>query len=81
MVDGAEGAATNYNGQKLYEVAPDFALVGWLNMTALVYMQKAQFDALPENIQTALLESSHEAAVWAAPVCRGPGKAAASTIW
>lgn len=64
VVDGAEGAATNYTGQKLYEVAPDFALVGWLNMTALVVMQKATFDALPENIQTALLEAAHESAQW-----------------
>lgn len=64
VVDGAEGASSGYDGMKFYEVAPAFALVGWLNMTAPVTMQKSTFDALPENIRTALLEAGHEAAVW-----------------
>ncbi|WP_281065579.1 hypothetical protein [Jiella sonneratiae] len=33
-------------------------------MTAVVVMQKSAFDALPEKIQTALLESAHESAEW-----------------
>lgn len=64
VVDGAEAASTGYDGMKFYEVAPDFALVGWLNMTAPVVMQKAAFDALPEAIQTALAEAGREAAAW-----------------
>lgn len=64
VVDGAEGASTGYDGMKFYEVAPSFALVGWLNMTAPVTMQKAAYDALPEDIQTALIESGQEAASW-----------------
>ncbi|MCE8419092.1 TRAP transporter substrate-binding protein [Rhodovulum sulfidophilum] len=64
VVDGAEAASTGYDGMKFYEVAPDFALVGWLNMTAPVVMQKAAFDALPENIRTALMEAGQEAAQW-----------------
>jgi len=64
VVDGAEAASTGYDGMKFYEVAPDFALVGWLNMTAPVVMQKAAYDALPANIQTALMEAGREAADW-----------------
>jgi tripartite ATP-independent transporter DctP family solute receptor len=64
VVDGAEGAATNYTGQKLYEVAPDFAMVGWLNMTAPVFMQKAAYDMLPADIQTAVSEAGAESAAW-----------------
>ncbi|TYC61925.1 TRAP transporter substrate-binding protein [Rhodobacterales bacterium] len=64
VVDGAEGASTGYDGMKFYEVAPDFALVGWLNMTAPVTMKKDAFDALPEEIQTALMEAGSEAATW-----------------
>ncbi|WP_146591147.1 TRAP transporter substrate-binding protein [Puniceibacterium confluentis] len=64
VVDGAEGASTGYDGMKFYEVAPSFALVGWLNMTAPVTMQKAAYDALPAEIQTALMESGEEAAAW-----------------
>ncbi|WP_233141351.1 TRAP transporter substrate-binding protein [Haematobacter missouriensis] len=64
VVDGAEAASTGYDGMKFYEVAPDFALIGWLNMAAPVVMQKAAYDALPENIRTALMESGREAAAW-----------------
>jgi tripartite ATP-independent transporter DctP family solute receptor len=64
VVDGAEGASTGYDGMKFYEVAPNFALVGWLNMTAPITMQQSKFDALPEDIQTALLEAGSEAATW-----------------
>ena len=35
-----------------------------MNMIAPVVMQKGAYDALPENIQTALLESGREAAQW-----------------
>ncbi|PTV95914.1 tripartite ATP-independent transporter DctP family solute receptor [Rhodobacter aestuarii] len=64
VVDGAEGASTGYDGMKFYEVAPDFALVGWLNMTAPITMKKDTFDALPAEIQTALMEAGAEAATW-----------------
>ncbi|NDV99881.1 TRAP transporter substrate-binding protein [Salipiger sp. PrR002] len=64
VVDGAEGASTGYDGMKFYEVAPDFALVGWLNMTAPVTMKKDAFDALPADIQTALMDAGSEAAAW-----------------
>ena len=64
VVDGAEGASTGYAGMKFYEVAPDFALVGWLNMTAPVTMKKDAFDALPGEIRTALMEAGSEAAKW-----------------
>lgn len=64
VVDGAEGAATNYTGQKLYEVAPDFAILGWLNMTAVVFMNEGKFKELPEDIRTALKESGEEASLW-----------------
>ncbi|MBB4123265.1 TRAP transporter substrate-binding protein [Martelella radicis] len=64
VVDGAEGAATNYTGQKLYEVAPDFAILGWLNMTAVVFMNEGMFSGLPEDIQVALKESGEEASMW-----------------
>lgn len=64
VVDGAEAASGGYDGMKFYEVAPDFALVGWMNMIAPVVMKKGAYDALPENIQTALIELGKEAAQW-----------------
>ncbi|RRH69007.1 TRAP transporter substrate-binding protein [Falsigemmobacter faecalis] len=64
VVDGAENAATNYNGEKLYEVAPNYATIGWMNMTAPLVMSKDAFDGLPSVVQTALMEAGAESAAW-----------------
>ncbi|KMK64795.1 TRAP transporter substrate-binding protein [Puniceibacterium sp. IMCC21224] len=61
VVDGAEAANTNFYSQKFYEVAPDWAVIGWLELVAPVIMGKAAFDALPEDVQTALDAAGMEA--------------------
>ena len=62
VVDGAEAANTNYHSQRFYEVAPNWAIHGWLELVAPVIMGEQRFQALPENIQTALMEAGAEAA-------------------
>jgi len=62
VVDGAEAANTNYYARKFYEVAPNWAMVGWVELVAPVVMGSARFDALPKDVQTALLEAGAEAA-------------------
>ena len=64
VVDGAEGATSDYNAKQFYEVADHFSLVGWLNLLSQVFMSADQFDALPEDVQTALLEAGSESAIW-----------------
>lgn len=64
VVDGAEGATSDYINQRFYEVADHFSLVGWINMTAHIFMSKATFDGLPADVQTALLEAGEESAQW-----------------
>lgn len=64
IVDGAEGATSDYNAQRFYEVADQFSLVGWLNLTAHIFMSEAAFSALPADVQTALLEAGEESATW-----------------
>ncbi|WP_159587141.1 TRAP transporter substrate-binding protein [Chelativorans xinjiangense] len=64
VVDGAEGATSDYNAQRFYEVASHFSLVGWLNLTAHVAMSTSKFESMPEDVQTALLEAGQESAVW-----------------
>lgn len=64
VVDGAEGATSNYLGQRFYEVADHFSLVGWINMAAHVMMSPSGFAELPEDVQTALMEAGTESAVW-----------------
>src|SRR5690606_25727784 len=60
IVDGAEGATSDYRGQRFYEVADHFTLIGWLNLTAHIFMSEAAFQALPEDVQTALIEAGEE---------------------
>jgi tripartite ATP-independent transporter DctP family solute receptor len=64
VVDGAEGATSDYNAQRFYEVADRFSLVGWLNLTAHIFMSQASFAKLPKDVQTALIEAGNESAVW-----------------
>ncbi|MEC5293116.1 MULTISPECIES: TRAP transporter substrate-binding protein [unclassified Aurantimonas] len=62
VVDGAEAANTNYHSKNFYEVAPNWALIGWLELVAPVIMGEQRFQQLPEDVQTALLEAGQEAA-------------------
>ncbi|WP_431282679.1 TRAP transporter substrate-binding protein [Humitalea sp. 24SJ18S-53] len=64
VVDGAEAAYTNYVGQKFYEVAKNWAPIGWLALTAPVIMSERKAASLPPDIQAALLQSAMESAVW-----------------
>lgn len=61
VVDGAEAANTNFYAQKFYEVAPDWAMVGWLELVAPVIMGEAQYQALPDEVKTALDQAGKEA--------------------
>ncbi|KFI33502.1 C4-dicarboxylate transporter [Haematobacter missouriensis] len=61
VVDGAEAANTNFYAQKFYEVAPDWAMVGWLEVVAPVIMGEAQYQALPDDVKAALDEVGKEA--------------------
>jgi tripartite ATP-independent transporter DctP family solute receptor len=64
VVDGAEGATSDYNAKRFYEVADHFSLVGWLNLTAHIGMSSDKFSSLPKDVQTALLQAGEESAVW-----------------
>jgi len=62
VIDGAEAANTNYHARRFFEVTPNWAMVGWVELVAPVIMGSAQFDALPEDVRSALLEAGSEAA-------------------
>jgi len=63
VVDGAEAANTNYSAQKFYEVAKNWAMVGWLNLTAPVVISEKKFQSLPPEIQAALVKAGMESAI------------------
>lgn len=56
VVDGADAANTNYYAKKFYEVAPYWAMVGWLTSLNPVIMSEQKFLSLPEEVQAILLQ-------------------------
>lgn len=61
VVDGAEAANTNYRSKNFYEVAPNWAQIGWLQLVSPVVMGEHRFQSLPEDVRKALLETVQEA--------------------
>jgi len=64
VVDGAEAANTNYYAKKFYEVAPDWAMVGWLELVAPVIMGEAEYEKLPADVKAALDKAGAEAGAY-----------------
>jgi tripartite ATP-independent transporter DctP family solute receptor len=64
LVDGAEAANTNYSNKKFYEVAPYWAQLGWVMLTADLLMSNERFQSLPVDVQTLLKEAALESAVF-----------------
>jgi TRAP-type transport system periplasmic protein len=63
VVDGAEAANTNYDAQKFYEVAPNWAMVAWTVLISPLIMSEARFQSLPKDVQAALLKAGRDSAV------------------
>jgi len=51
MIDGAEAANSNYYSKRFFEVAPNWAQVGWIRLVAPVLMSKKFYDRLPADLQ------------------------------
>jgi tripartite ATP-independent transporter DctP family solute receptor len=64
LVDGAEAANTNYSNKKFYEVAPYWAQLGWVMLTADLLMSGERFQSLPADVQTLLKEAALESALY-----------------
>ncbi len=64
VVDGAEAANTNYVGKRFFEVAENWAMVGWLSLTAPVVISEAKYQTLPKDIQDALITAAKESGVF-----------------
>jgi tripartite ATP-independent transporter DctP family solute receptor len=63
VVDGAEAANTNYEAQKFFEVAPNWAMVSWTVLISPLIMSEAKFQSFPADIQAALMTAGRESAV------------------
>jgi TRAP-type C4-dicarboxylate transport system substrate-binding protein len=51
MIDGAEAANSNYYSKRFFEVAPNWAQIGWLHLVAPVLMSQKFYDKLPSDLQ------------------------------
>lgn len=57
MIDGAEAANSNYYSKRFFEVAPNWAQVGWLRLVAPVIMSEKFYIQLPKDLQQIVDES------------------------
>lgn len=62
LVDGAEAANTNYSNKKFYEVAPHWAQLGWVMLTADLLMSDKRFKSLPADVQNILADAARRSA-------------------
>jgi len=62
VIDGAEAANTNYEAQKFYEVAPNWAMVAWTTLVSDMIMSEKFFQGLPADIQKAVVQAAQESA-------------------
>ncbi|MCK5608136.1 TRAP transporter substrate-binding protein [Candidatus Pacearchaeota archaeon] len=60
MIDGAEAANSNYYSKRFFEVAPNWAQVGWIRLVAPIIMGKKFYDKLPPDLQKIVDESLQE---------------------
>ena len=58
VIDGAEAANSNYYAKKFFEVANNWAMVGWLYMVAPMIMNKAYYDKMPKDLQNIINEAA-----------------------
>lgn len=62
VVDGAEAANTNYETQKFYEIAPNWAMVSWTVLISPLIMSEAKFQSMSPEVQAALMKAGQESA-------------------
>ena len=62
VIDGAEAANTNYEAQKFYEVAPNWAMVAWTTLVADMIIGEKFFQGLPADVQKAVVQAAQESA-------------------
>jgi len=63
LVDGAEGTATSYWSDSFYEFDPFLSLIDYQWTANAMHMNKAAYDALPPDLQTAVDQAVAEAIV------------------
>lgn len=80
VIDGAENDYVSYETSGHYEVAPNYVEDQHLSPPAIVIMNKARFDSLPEDQQAAIEKAAHEAALYEREIMRAANEAARTKV-
>ena len=80
VIDGAENDYVSYQTSGHYEVAPNYVQDGHLSPPAILVMNKAKFDSLPEDQQEAIRKAAHEAALSERDAMRAANEKARETV-
>ena len=62
VIDGMEAANSNYHAKKFYEVAPNYAIVGWIRLVGPIVMSKIMYDKMPPDLQKLVSDTAKETA-------------------
>lgn len=60
VIDGMEAANVNYYAQKFFEVAPNYAMVNWIILSAPLLVSKPFYDKLPADLQKIINDVARE---------------------
>ncbi len=60
VIDGAEAANSNYHSKKFYEPAPNWAMIGWINLMGVLIMNKDFYEKMPEDLQIIIDDAAKE---------------------
>lgn len=80
VIDGAENDFVSYHTSAHYEVAPNYVVDAHLSPPALLLMNKARFDSLPEDQQEAITRAAVEASMYEREIMREANDAARQTV-
>lgn len=64
VIDGAEAANTNYHSKRFFEVAPHWAMIGWLHLVSPLVMSRRFFRTLTPSQRRAVEEAGRIAVEW-----------------
>ena len=80
VIDGAENDYVSYHTSGHYEVAPNYMEDQHLSPPAILIMNKARFDSLPEDQQAAIEKAAREAALFEREAMREANEAARKAV-
>lgn len=80
VIDGAENDYVSYQTSGHYEVAPNYVEDGHLSPPAILIMNKAKFDGLPQEQKDAVAKAAKEAALFERDAMRAANEEARKTV-